>query len=148
MWSGDSNSSIIQRSFVYLNSCGTEQGIGTNAVVEAMVAKANSAIYGGHTNGIWHHCLLGAEGAACMGPDGWPELDSAVPECLCFPSLLVDGTETLLEPCLSFVLWDLAASQVPEELPFDTTVPSRAVKALEMVDVSGDLVFFRAGSSR
>lgn len=73
-----------------------------------MVIEANSTTDGGctevDTDGVWCHCLLGAKGTACIGTDswaeytgtdGWVELDSASPEGLYLPSLLLEGTKAL-----------------------------------------------------
>lgn len=75
-------------------------------------------------------CLLPKVLHAWVPMDGlmhrysWAEVDGASLECLCLPSLLVEGTEDLLELSLSFELRDLMDPPVPEEKSFYSVVPS------------------------
>lgn len=64
------------------------------------------------------------------------------------PSLLVEGTKALSEPCFSFMLWDFTDLLVPEEESFNSKALSQEVAAPETVDLGRDLDFFRAGSLR
>lgn len=83
--------------------------------------------------------------AECIGTNGWVELSGASPECLCLP-LLVEGTEALAEPLLSFQ--DFTALLVLEEESFDSMVPSREVEASESIPLARNLGRVRVGSLR
>lgn len=66
----------------------------------------------------------------------------------CPPCPWIEGTEALLEPCLSLKLQGFPALLASEEEFFKSTVPSQEVEALKAIDFTWDLGFFGVGSFR